>query len=320
MNLLSFQLAIVFTVKQIINNATELGLPWVQAKLKQLLSTRGVDREQVVVSWIAAQCSRAKYTTFDDYNEMVIQFGFVTMFAAAFPLAAVLAFLNNVVEVRVDSNKLLRGLQKPVMELDSGIGMWEVVLQLIAVIAVATNTAMLTRTSSSVARVFNISSEKELIFANVAAEHIFGACMVAITMILRGQPLQVRRERRGQQKWLAMRALPEVQGDDDTETHDLPGVEIPGAAAELEEALIQAAFDDQVPDEAGDVMQIDPIVDPAADPTATQTTTTAPQPDTMAAQPMTAAQPDTTAQPDATAAQPETTDHPRPDIVPVAVC
>jgi hypothetical protein len=44
--------------------------------------------------------------TFKDYGEMVIQFGYCTLFVAAFPLAPVLALVNNWIELRVDGWKL----------------------------------------------------------------------------------------------------------------------------------------------------------------------------------------------------------------------
>ena len=36
---------------------------------------------------------------FDEYLEMVIQYGFITLFVAAFPLAPLFALINNVMEV-----------------------------------------------------------------------------------------------------------------------------------------------------------------------------------------------------------------------------
>ncbi len=37
----------------------------------------------------------------------VIQYGFITIFVAAFPLAPLFALLNNVFELRLDAKKLL---------------------------------------------------------------------------------------------------------------------------------------------------------------------------------------------------------------------
>lgn len=36
---------------------------------------------------------------FDDYIDMCFQFGYVALFGAAYPLAALFAFINNLVEV-----------------------------------------------------------------------------------------------------------------------------------------------------------------------------------------------------------------------------
>ena len=49
--------------------------------------------------------------TFKDYGEMVIQFGYCTLFVAAFPLAPMLAFINNAIEIRVDAWKLCQVLK-----------------------------------------------------------------------------------------------------------------------------------------------------------------------------------------------------------------
>ena len=42
-----------------------------------------------------------------------LQFGYVTMFSSAFPLAPVFAFLNNIFEIRVDAAKLCFFYRRP---------------------------------------------------------------------------------------------------------------------------------------------------------------------------------------------------------------
>ena len=37
---------------------------------------------------------------FAEYLEMVVQFGFITIFVCAFPLAPLLALINNILEIR----------------------------------------------------------------------------------------------------------------------------------------------------------------------------------------------------------------------------
>lgn len=66
--------------------------------------------------------------TLDDYLEMFIQFGYVTLFSSAFPLAAFCALLNNVVEVRSDAFKLCMTYQRPFGKTVENIGTWQVCL------------------------------------------------------------------------------------------------------------------------------------------------------------------------------------------------
>ena len=40
-----------------------------------------------------------------DYIEMAVQFGFITLFSSAFPLAPIFAALNNFIEIRRDAQK-----------------------------------------------------------------------------------------------------------------------------------------------------------------------------------------------------------------------
>lgn len=60
-----------------------------------------------------------KFVTFN----IVIQFGFITLFVAAFPLAPFFALLNNIIEIRLDAYKFITQLQRPLAVRAPDIGM-----------------------------------------------------------------------------------------------------------------------------------------------------------------------------------------------------
>jgi anoctamin-10 len=66
-----------------------------------------------------------EYEPFDDYMEILIQFGYVTLFASAYPLASLLMCAAVMIEIRSDCYKLTRLCQKPISERVSSIGMWK---------------------------------------------------------------------------------------------------------------------------------------------------------------------------------------------------
>ena len=69
----------------------------------------------------------------------VIQYGFVTLFVAAFPLAPFFALLNNIVEIRLDAYKWITQLRRPLAERVEDIGAWYGILQGITYTSVVTN-------------------------------------------------------------------------------------------------------------------------------------------------------------------------------------
>lgn len=80
----------------------------------------------------------------------VIQFGFITLFVASFPLAPLLALINNIIEVRVDSWKLTTQFRRPVASKARNIGAWQEILNGMAVLSVVTNVSAETSSLSLV--------------------------------------------------------------------------------------------------------------------------------------------------------------------------
>lgn len=69
----------------------------------------------------------------------MIQFGFITIFVAACPLAPLFALVNNWVEIRLDAQKFVTEYRRPVVERAQDIGIWFPIMQFITHIAVLSN-------------------------------------------------------------------------------------------------------------------------------------------------------------------------------------
>lgn len=69
----------------------------------------------------------------------VLQFGFITIFVAAFPLAPLFALLNNWVEIRLDAHKFVCEYRRPVAERAQNIGVWFSILEALSHLSVIAN-------------------------------------------------------------------------------------------------------------------------------------------------------------------------------------
>ena len=78
-----------------------------------------------------------------DYLELMIQYGFITLFAVAFPLAALIAFITNIWLIRIDRLVLLKLLKRPIPEKANGIGLWKEAMENITMAAIFTNSGIM---------------------------------------------------------------------------------------------------------------------------------------------------------------------------------
>ncbi|XP_071511474.1 anoctamin-7-like [Diadema antillarum] len=145
---LAQQLFIIMVGKQMINNVQEVAIP----KLKQMYirwkvkgSFSGTEEE--ISRWEEDYELVPNEGLFEEYLEMIIQFGFITIFVAAFPLAPLFAILNNWLEIRLDAQKFVCELRRPVAERAQDIGVWFDILDITAQIAVISNAFLIAFTS-----------------------------------------------------------------------------------------------------------------------------------------------------------------------------
>ena len=158
----------IFLTQLAIGNIIEVGIPaiksWINHKLvlraassshdkkssnssKSLLVSQDTEMSEVETAFMMEEYD-VMLGPFNDFAELVIQFGFTTMFVAAFPLASLMSYVNNYVELRVDGWKLCELCRRPQPRSCEDIGTWYTILDIIATICVFTNSAIVAYTGS----------------------------------------------------------------------------------------------------------------------------------------------------------------------------
>ncbi|RQM25987.1 hypothetical protein B5M09_000811 [Aphanomyces astaci] len=125
---LRLQLFILFGMQVVVGNLVEVVLPTAtrmlhlyrnasddpskpkksagDTKRKLQMAQEHCSQEELQAMLLPYEASEA----FQDYNEMVIQYGFVTLFVVAFPLTPVMALANNILEIHVDASFFLHAM------------------------------------------------------------------------------------------------------------------------------------------------------------------------------------------------------------------
>ncbi|KAG5212616.1 hypothetical protein JEQ12_015045 [Ovis aries] len=155
---LCIQLSIIMLGKQLIqNNIFEIGVPKLKKLFRKLKDETEPEEADSAHSKHPEQWdldySLEPYTGLTpEYMEMIIQFGFVTLFVASFPLAPVFALLNNVIEVRLDAKKFVTELRRPDAVRTKDIGIWFDILSGIGKFSVIINAFVIAVTSDFIPR------------------------------------------------------------------------------------------------------------------------------------------------------------------------
>uniref|UniRef100_A0A146LAE4 Anoctamin n=1 Tax=Lygus hesperus TaxID=30085 RepID=A0A146LAE4_LYGHE len=143
------QLAIIMVGKQVTSTFLELVYPvlmkyWRAGFKKQYWKGKlwGEEGPQWVQDYFLEELD-----IFSEYLEMVLQFGFVTIFVSAFPLAPLCALVNNLFESRCDAKKILMHYRRPVAVRVKSIGVWLTILNFVSKFAVFSNALIIAFTS-----------------------------------------------------------------------------------------------------------------------------------------------------------------------------
>ena len=82
------------------------------------------------------------------YTEGIIQLGFIVFFACVFPLAPLFSFLTNLLEINIKLNNMSKFQKRFIAKGASGIGSWAGVMELISMVSIPINVAILLFTTN----------------------------------------------------------------------------------------------------------------------------------------------------------------------------
>ncbi|KAF7317592.1 hypothetical protein MKEN_00846300 [Mycena kentingensis (nom. inval.)] len=156
---------------QVVNTFVEIGLPFVLRKAQAVFKSkkaakgkvngseegspslkkrvvfedeqeRGGAAERAFLEEVRKEVALPVYDEFVDYSEMVTQFGYVVLWSTIWPLAPVMALINNFFELRSDAFKLTVHVRRPLPVRTDTIGPWLEAMSFLTWLGALTNSAL----------------------------------------------------------------------------------------------------------------------------------------------------------------------------------
>uniref|UniRef100_A0A7S1U4L4 Anoctamin dimerisation domain-containing protein n=1 Tax=Phaeomonas parva TaxID=124430 RepID=A0A7S1U4L4_9STRA len=225
---LGFQLGTILLMRLVVDNVLEIGLPaalrWYRNRDKPK------DKPSTVPMRVADQAELEEYDvlmgTFEDYAEMIIQYGYTTMFVAAFPLAPLVALIASWIELRVDGYKLCYLTRRPQPRGAQDIGTWQNILEVIGFLASAINVGIFCFTGDFFFLRGLVTSHRFLVFVFLEHFLLMMKYLLAVAVPDMPEPVKIQGNR---QDFMNSKIFGNAEDEDDDDIAN----EIAGAPADL---------------------------------------------------------------------------------------
>jgi hypothetical protein len=143
---LTLNLAIIFVVRMIAGTFLEIMLPIYnyQWKLRSTLKEENIDVSSLTQPEreFLLEPYDSHIASITDFTDLVVQFGYASMFAAALPISPCFSLISNFFLKNGDAWKLLNLHQRPQPVSCQDIGTWQAILTIVSVISVITNASL----------------------------------------------------------------------------------------------------------------------------------------------------------------------------------
>lgn len=206
---LQSQLAILMLTRLLMGNFTEYLLPiilrTIGACFGRCRKGSTPDQQAAKEAFAAArkaspyeeQAQMATYDTFADYLNIMLQYGFVTLFVVAFPLAPLIALVDAIINSFTDRSRMFTSSARPVPKGASGIGAWKLIFDGLSYASAVSNLTIVVFTNRSNIFGRDLDDTGRLVFF-VVAEHVILLLKYAIATFVPDTPesteMQLKRQ------------------------------------------------------------------------------------------------------------------------------
>ncbi|XP_026057943.1 anoctamin-10-like [Carassius auratus] len=207
MPLLRKRLSSLLIVTQLVNQFTEVVVPFLVDRFLTS-ADRNLKEDDPEVDHLQAQGSLPAFPgLFAEYIELLVQFGYLSLFSCVYPLTAPLLLLNNLTEIRTDAYKLCKLFNKPFSAPVANMGVWQTAFEMLSFISVISNCwlLLLSPRVKELTEDAGLSSSKVLVIA-IIVEHALIIMKMILAFMIPDEPDWVRIKRE-QIEYQSMQAL-----------------------------------------------------------------------------------------------------------------
>lgn len=194
--LLRKRLASLLIVSQLVNQVTEVVIPFLVDRLVNAPRRREREddpqedkfRNQITLPVFPG--------LFGEYIELLVQFGYLSLFSCVYPLTAVLLLINNLTEIRSDAYKICNLFRKPFSPPVANMGVWQLAFQVLSFVSVVSNCWLLILSPRvrELCQEGGMSSTNFLLLA-VLVEHVLILIKVVLAALIPDEPDWIRKKK-----------------------------------------------------------------------------------------------------------------------------
>uniref|UniRef100_A0A3Q3VQR9 Anoctamin n=1 Tax=Mola mola TaxID=94237 RepID=A0A3Q3VQR9_MOLML len=193
--LLRKRLASLLVMTQLVNQLTEVVIPFLVDRFFSAPHRTGSEDDPEEDKFRNQSTLPAYPGLFAEYIELLVQFGYLSLFSCVYPLMAVLLLINNLTEIRSDAYKICKLFRKPFSPPVANMGVWQIAFEVLSFVSVMSNCWLLLSPRLQELLQEGGMSSTNIVLLAVLVEHVLILVKVVLRVLIPDEPDWIRKKR-----------------------------------------------------------------------------------------------------------------------------